>query len=71
MFNSKQKQLFEIGSKQTTSESNSFVAAAMKKSAVTTLGNGAKKYSTTGNEFVDQFGKLGSYKEPRSYEDIA
>lgn len=71
MFNSKQNKLFEVGSKQTTSEPNSFVATAMKKSAVISSTNGAKKYSTTGNEFVDQFGKLGSYKEPRKYEDIA
>jgi hypothetical protein len=73
MFNSKQKQLFEIGSKQPTSESttNAFVATAMKESSKTVSGNGALKYSSTGNDFVDQFGKLGSYKAPRSYADIA
>lgn len=74
MFNSKQKQLFEIGSKQPTSESkstNAFVATAMKESAKTVSGNGALKYSSTGNDFVDQFGKLGSYKAPRSYQEIA
>ena len=48
-----------------------FVAAANKKSARTLSGNGALKYSTTGNDFVDQFGKLGSYKTPRTYEEIA
>lgn len=71
MFNRKQQQLFEIGSKTTTSESNSFIATAMKKSAETKSGNGSLKYETTGNDFVDQFGKLGSYKAPRSYEDIS
>jgi len=66
MFNSKQKQLFS-GNKQTTS---AFVNAGLKKSAVVSSENGAKKYSTTGNPFVDQFGKLGSYKAPRSFSDI-
>lgn len=69
MFNSKQQNLF-IGKKTTTS-ANQFLAQGKKSSAVTLSGNGAIKYSTTGNDFVDQFGKLGSYKEPRSYQDIA
>lgn len=66
MFNSKQITLF--GSKSTTS---AFVNAGMKKSAETLSGNGALKYSSTGNNFVDQFGVLGSYKAPRSYNEIA
>lgn len=68
MFNSKQTSLF--GSKSTTS-ANKFIAAGMKKSAEVLSGNGAKKFSTTGNDFVDQFGKLGTYKEPRSFNDIS
>jgi hypothetical protein len=52
-------------------EGNSFISAASKKSAETVSGNNAKKFKTTGNEFVDQFGKLGEYKAPRSYSDIA
>jgi hypothetical protein len=72
MFNSKQKQLFGEfpKSKQQTSD-NPFVNAGLKKSAETLSGNGAKKYSTTGDDFVDQFGVLGSYKSPRSFNDIA
>lgn len=69
MFTAKQKQLFS-GNKQTTSD-NSFINAGMKKSAKTKSGNGAEKFSTTGNDFVDQFGKLGQYKAPRTYESIA
>lgn len=70
MFNSKKSSLF--GSKtQTSGTTNSFVAAGMKKSARTLSGNGAVKYSTTGNDWVDQFGKLGSYKAPRSFEDVS
>lgn len=75
MFNSKQKQLFEIGSKTPTSETSTatstFIAAGLKKSARTLSGNGALKYSTTGNDFVDQFAKLGSYKQPREFKDIS
>ena len=72
MFNSKQKQLFSSGEKKsTTSVTSPFVQAGLKKSAETLSGNGALKYSTTGNSFVDQFGVLGSYKQPRTFEQIA
>jgi hypothetical protein len=50
---------------------NAFLAAAGKQAAITMSGNGAKKYSTTGNDFVDQFGSVSSYKAPRDYKDIA
>lgn len=50
---------------------HAFVNAGLKKAAETQSGNGALKYSTTGNPFVDQFGKLGSYKSPRPFEEIA
>lgn len=43
----------------------------MKASNETTSGNGALKYSTSGNDFVDDFASIAKYKEPRSYEDIA
>ena len=68
MFDSKKKQLFSVN-KKTTSE-GAFVATAMKKSNETLSGNGALKYKSTGNDFVDQFGVLGSYKEPRKFSDI-
>jgi hypothetical protein len=68
MFNSKQKQLFS-GNK--VKQTSAFVSAGLKNSAETVSGNGAKKYSTTSNPFVDQFGKIGSYKAPRSFNDIS
>jgi hypothetical protein len=68
MFNSKQTTLLD--SKSTTSASK-FISTGIQKSVETFSGNGSKKYSSTNNDFVDQFGKLGSYKEPRSYKDIS
>lgn len=72
MFTAKKTSLFEAKSKTTSASStNAFVKAGLKRSAVTKSGNGALKYSTTGNDFVDQFGKLGVMKVPRSYADIS
>lgn len=50
---------------------NPFVAAGQKKSAETRSGNGALKFSTSGDGFVDQFTKSGSYKAPRAFNEIA
>lgn len=50
---------------------NAFLSKGMQTSAATLSGNGAKKYSSTGNSFVDQFGKIAEYKSPRSYADIS
>ena len=69
MFTAKQTNLLGNSNKKTSA--NAFISSGMKTSAKTLSGNGALKYSTTGNDFVDQFGKIGSYKEPRSYSDIA
>lgn len=69
MFNSKQKSLIStVNEKQP--KTSAFVTTAMKKAAVTKSGNGAKKYSTTGDAFVDQFANLGTYKAPRSFQEI-
>lgn len=67
MFTNKKKTL---GTKRSSSK-NGFLFGAAKESAVTVSGNGAKKYSSTGNSWVDQFGKLGEYKAPRSFDAIA
>lgn len=69
MFDSKKKQLFQVNKKNTSE--GAFVATAMKKSNETLSGNGALKYKSTGNDFVDQFGVLGGYKQPRQFNDIA
>lgn len=69
MFHSKLKTLGLVA-KTKTSVNNSFLQTGMKKSAEVKSGNGAKKYATTGNDFVDQFGKVGEYKAPRQFTDI-
>lgn len=79
MFTSKKSSLIERRTSEVTGEAiteaiskNSFLAAGKRKAAITTsLGNGAIKFTTTGNDFVDQFGKVSNYRQPRSYEDIA
>lgn len=70
MFNSKQTKLF-TAKESTTTSANSFVATAMKTTSVVRSENGAKKYSTSGNDFIDQFTSLGSYKVKRSFDDIS
>jgi hypothetical protein len=62
----------DVGSSGRRSQiTNKFLNAGLQTAAVTTSGNGAKKYSTTGNAFIDQFSFLGSYKKPRTFEEIA
>lgn len=50
---------------------NQFVEQGLKVSSETISGNGAKKYSTTGNDFVDNFAAASYFKKPRSYEKVA
>lgn len=50
---------------------NQFIAQGLKESNVTTSGNGAKKYSTSGNSFVDNFAAISYFKEPRTYAEVA
>jgi hypothetical protein len=68
LFNSKQKNLI---SKVETKETSGFVNAGLKTSAITKSGNGSLKFTTTGNDFVDQFGKLSNYKAPRDFSEIS
>lgn len=71
MFDNKQKTLFDATSNKSNSKKSVFVQAALKDSAKTLSANGALKYSTTGDALVDQFGKLGTYKAPRSFSEIS
>ena len=72
MFNSKQTKLFNDKENKTSGNSgNAFVKTGMRVSARTLSGNGAKKYSSTDNPFVTQFGSIGLYRNPRSFEDIS
>ena len=50
---------------------NLFVKEGLKVSSECTSTNGAKKYSTSGDDFVDNFASISHFKEPRSYEDIS
>ncbi len=71
MFNTMKSTLFEVPEKGNSSGSV-FVDAAKKPPLKKVLsGNGAVKYASTGNAFVDQFGTLGSYREIRPFEKIA
>ena len=71
MFTAKVKRLIEVKASENSATSQSkFVQAGLKKTAQTLSGNGALKYNTTGNPFVDQFGLMGSYKAPRAFEAI-
>lgn len=76
MFDKKQDSLFE--KKQTAGDSstmnvstNPFVVEGIKAASQTKSGNGALKYTTTGSDFVDQFGKGGTYKTPRDFKDVS
>lgn len=81
MFTTKKPSLFEVPTKITVDRlaekmmTNKFIEAGLnahrRKEAETLSGNGALKYATTGNPFVDQFGILGSYKKPRTFSDIS
>ena len=71
MFDSK-RTIEKVASVKSSSASisNAFISAGLKTSAETRSGNLARKYSTTGDSFVDQFGKVGLYKQPRKFVDI-
>ena len=78
MFTEKKTSLFEVPSKRGknaptkgVSSSNAFVNAGLKKTAETLSGNGALKYSSSGNDFVNQFSSMSGYKAPRPFGDIA
>lgn len=68
MFQAKQKRLYTPPT--SGKASNGFLAAAKGKAAETHSGNGALKYTTTGNDFMDDFGSVSSYKKPRTYQEI-
>lgn len=50
---------------------NPFVTAALQKSSEILSGNGALKYSTTNNVFVDQFANASRYLAERPFADIS
>lgn len=53
------------------SQDNSFVKEGLKLSAETVSGNGAKKYSTSNDAFVDNFAMIANFKAPREYAEVS
>lgn len=66
-----EKKVSSLLSASTPSAKNMFVQEAMKASNETLSGNGALKYSTSGNGFVDNFASISKFKEPRTYAEVA
>lgn len=67
-FNTKVSNLL---SKSTNNAKNAFIQEGLKASCETVSGNGALKYSTSGNSFVDDFASLSKYKEPRTFKEVS
>lgn len=57
--------------KQPPKTPNKFLEELSVKSRETLSGNGALKYDSSGNGFVDQFTVSGKYKTPRNFSDIS
>jgi hypothetical protein len=53
------------------SSGNKFLSGATKISSVTTSGNGAVKYTTSGSPFVDQLASAGLWIKPRTFAEAA
>lgn len=62
--------MFEQKQSSLLNSDNKFVKEAPEVSAEMTSENGALKYSTSGNSFVDNFAAISRFKEPRSYEEV-
>lgn len=67
-FSKKKESLFETANPQ---QDNAFVKEGLKESAKTVSGNGALKFSTSNDAFVDNFALIANFKEPRTYEEVA
>lgn len=73
MFNSNFK-LTPSGSGAKTQKSqktSAFIQTGLKMDNTMLTGNGGVALKSSLNDFVDQFGTLGSYRKPRTYEEIA
>ena len=73
MFETKKKAIVRTIDKSTVAKTdNAFLKASLKTSAKTTkLGNNALKFETTGDDFIDQFGKCTIYKAPRTFAEVS
>ena len=70
MFSQKVSNLLNTNNTKKETE-NAFINAAMKQTNTTLSGNGSLKYTTTGNDFVDNFANVASFKKPRTYAEVA
>ena len=50
---------------------NAFIREGLKASNETLSGNMALKYTTSGDDFVDNFSAISYFKSPRSYKEIS
>lgn len=66
-----EKKVSSLLSSDTMQSKNLFVKEGLKVSSETTSGNGALKYSTSGNGFVDNFASISKFKEPRTYAEVS
>ena len=69
MFDQKRNAIYAKKEKS-IEDMNIFEKEAFKSKHETLSGNGALKYDTTGNPFVDDFAALGTYKAPRAAKDV-
>lgn len=65
-----EKKVSSLLSSSTKNAKNLFVTEAMKATNIVLSGNGSVKYSTSGNDFVDNFASISRFKEPRSYQEV-
>ena len=77
MFDTLKSSLYETKKEATNasavknlSEMNIFEKEMFKEEHRILSGNGAEKLSSTGNIFVDDFGSLAKYRDPRSFKEI-
>lgn len=69
MFDQKRNAIYAKKEKS-IEDMNIFEKEVFKSKHETLSGNGALKYDTTGNPFVDDFAALGTYKAPRAAKDV-
>lgn len=67
-FSKKKESLFKTVTPQ---QDNAFVKEGLKESSKTVSGNGAVKYSTSSDAFVDNFSAIANFKEPRTYAEVS
>lgn len=70
MYSKKRKMIFEDQKSNANVNTNAFINSGMLTTNTTRSENGALKYTTSFNDFVDQFASLGAYKVPRAFSEI-